>query len=146
MQKVQQGFTLIELMIVVAIIGILAAIAIPNYNDYTAKAQVTEANTLIDGLHTPLVEAMTLDVVNGCTKAGLPSTLVYSGNYVGSIGLAVAGTVCTITATMKATGVNTKIVGATLVYTLDVASGAWLCMKNPTSTIPPGILPKSCTN
>ena len=54
----QQGFTLIELMIVVAIIGILAAVAIPSYNDYTARAQVTEAVNLVGGLKTCMAEGM----------------------------------------------------------------------------------------
>ncbi len=52
----QQGFTLIELMIVVAIIAILAAIAIPAYQDYTARAQASEAVTLLGGMKTPIVE------------------------------------------------------------------------------------------
>src|SRR3989338_6930408 len=56
MKALQKGFTLIELMIVVAIIGILAAIAIPAYNDYTARAQVTEAIQLMGGSKTPLAE------------------------------------------------------------------------------------------
>ena len=55
-KKVQQGFTLIELMIVVAIIGILAAIAIPAYQNYTIRAQVTEGLTLADGWKTAIAE------------------------------------------------------------------------------------------
>ena len=55
-QTMQKGFTLIELMIVVAIIGILAAVALPAYQDYTARAQVSEAITLGGGLKTPLAE------------------------------------------------------------------------------------------
>ena len=54
--KVQKGFTLIELMIVVAIIGILAAIAIPAYQNYTIRAQVTEGLTLADGYKTAIAE------------------------------------------------------------------------------------------
>src|ERR1700743_1742152 len=56
MKSVQKGFTLIELMIVVAIIGILAAIAIPAYQDYTIRAQVSEANTMAAGLETAMVD------------------------------------------------------------------------------------------
>jgi len=56
--KNQQGFTLIELMIVVAIIGILAAVAIPSYNDYTARAQVTEAVNLTGGMKTCIAEGI----------------------------------------------------------------------------------------
>ena len=56
--KKQQGFTLIELMIVVAIIGILAAVAIPSYNDYTARSQVTEAMNLASGLKVCISEGI----------------------------------------------------------------------------------------
>jgi type IV pilus assembly protein PilA len=81
MRKVQQGFTLIELMIVVAIIGILAAIAIPAYQSYVAKAQASEAFALSDGLKTPVAEWGS-DVAPGADCTTMPTTgLTLTGKY-----------------------------------------------------------------
>lgn len=79
MKKVQAGFTLIELMIVVAIIGILAAIAIPAYQDYTAKAQASEAFTLLDGLKTSAGEEFHEN--SSFVSYGLPTNANTSGKY-----------------------------------------------------------------
>ena len=66
MKRVQQGFTLIELMIVVAIIGILAAVAIPQYRDYTSKAKIGNALSSVDSLKT----AVALCIQETGTKTG----------------------------------------------------------------------------
>jgi type IV pilus assembly protein PilA len=123
MRKVQQGFTLIELMIVVAIIGILAAIAIPAYSDYTAKTQASEAFVILDGLKTPIASAMSEDPTNGCSAP--TSTVVTSGKYVNGIAYALAGAVCSITADYKTTGVATGVSGATVTMTYNSSTGAY---------------------
>ncbi len=73
MKSIQKGFTLIELMIVVAIIGILAAIAIPAYQDYTIRAQVSEANTMAAGLETAMADFYNDKGVWPSTMNGLPT-------------------------------------------------------------------------
>ena len=109
MKKVQQGFTLIELMIVVAIIGILAAVAIPSYQNYTLKAKYTEVTNAVAPYKTAVeLCAQSGDCINaagttiaGCALGtlGIPGT--QSSTYLASV--AVSGT-GTITLTPKATG------------------------------------------
>ncbi|MEA9750986.1 pilin [Xanthomonas campestris pv. raphani] len=137
--KKQQGFTLIELMIVIAIIAILAAIAIPQYNDYTARAQLAEAFTLASGLKTPIAEAYSQDNTDAgsCVK---PAGTISTGKYVASLEVATSGTGCTITATMKAAGVNEKVNGKAVALAYNKTTGAFTC----SSTANPEVTPKAC--
>ena len=120
MKKVQQGFTLIELMIVVAIIGILAAVAIPAYQDYTAKAQASEAQVLLDGLKSAIVANSTEDPATGCA---IPAGSITSGKSVTSVVAAYAAPVCSLTAKFVATGVNADIAGKTVIMAYNSTTG-----------------------
>lgn len=141
MKKMQKGFTLIELMIVVAIIAILAAIAIPAYQDYLIRTQVSEGAVLTDGAKTAVAEfySNTGDLTNAKNASiGLASAASISGKYVSKVETA-AGI---ITATYG-TGANKKIQTKTFVLSpiTNAGSISWTCTK---STVDAKYLPTSC--
>ncbi|HFB3217436.1 TPA: pilin, partial [Neisseria gonorrhoeae] len=109
MNTLQKGFTLIELMIVIAIVGILAAVALPAYQDYTARAQVSEAILLAEGQKSAVTEYYlnhgTWPEDN--TSAGVASSAEIKGKYVQKVEVAKG----VVTATMKSDGVNKEIKG-----------------------------------
>ncbi len=100
MKRNQQGFTLIELMIVVAIIGILAAIALPAYQDYTIRARVTEGLTLAAAAKTTVAE----NASSGAATLDTGWTAPTATNSVTSVGIAAGTGVITITYTAAAGG------------------------------------------
>jgi type IV pilus assembly protein PilA len=148
MKKTQQGFTLIELMIVVAIIGILAAIAIPAYQDYTIRAQVSEGLSLADGAKTAVAEFYTNrgEFPDNNESAGLAAKTDIKGNYVDSVGTGAtdgsADGVIEVTFGNKA---NTAIQGQKLLLsaTSNEGSIAWTC-KAAAATLKAKYLPSSC--
>ena len=123
MKKVQQGFTLIELMIVVAIIGILAAVAIPAYQDYTMKAQISEPIGLLDGYKATIAPAMSDDstIANCGLPSATPNTAGTDTKYT-TITAANAAGVCTVTATLGG-GANPTIAGQTIKMKWDSTNG-----------------------
>lgn len=111
-----RGFTLIELMIVIAIIGILAAIAIPAYQAYLARSQMTELLQLAAGQETKVAEVVwTIGTVNGVNSGtyGLPSAASTTGRYTASVTI----TNGVIQAKAVTTNISPAIAGATLTLT-----------------------------
>ena len=108
MKQVQKGFTLIELMIVVAIIGILAAVAIPAYQDYTVRSKVSEGLGLASGAKTSVTETVlsTGAFPTSNSTAGLADSTDITGNNVQSVAVGANG-VITITYTGAPIGGNT---------------------------------------
>ncbi|HGG8653039.1 TPA: pilin [Neisseria meningitidis] len=127
MNTLQKGFTLIELMIVIAIVGILAAVALPAYQDYTARAQVSEAILLAEGQKSAVTEYY----LNHGTwpgdnsSAGVATSSEIKGKYVKSVEVKNG----VVTATMLSSGVNKEIQGKKLSLWAKRQNGSvkWFC-------------------
>lgn len=134
MKNVQKGFTLIELMIVVAIVAILAAIALPAYQDYVVKSRVSEAMVLADGLKVVVAE----NAATGSANLGFGATLVAAASpteNVASTEIAADTGVITVNMTAKSGGA-----GKNVVFTPN-AGGAALAAGTP----PSGVITWKCT-
>ncbi|HEZ4596875.1 TPA: pilin [Neisseria meningitidis] len=127
MNTLQKGFTLIELMIVIAIVGILAAVALPAYQDYTARAQVSEAILLAEGQKSAVTEYYLNHGTwpSDNSAAGVASSSTIKGKYVEKVEVKNG----VITAEMKSSGVNNEIKGKKLSLWAKRQDGSvkWFC-------------------
>lgn len=144
-RNVQQGFTLIELMIVVAIIGILAAVALPAYQDYTKRAKVTELILAASACRTTITE-----VVQSSTGSSLPAANAWgcessspTSQYVASVSTDVGGVVTVVA--QNITGVTGNITltpsSSTTAVTAPVVGGTiqrWICAGSIDAKYRPG--------
>ena len=138
--KKQKGFTLIELMIVVAIIGILAAVAIPAYQDYTVRARVTEGLSLASAAKTAISEYYatngTLPTSN--SQAGIAAAASITGNNVSGVAVTASGT---IQVTFSGNPIDTNTMSLTA--TTNGGAIAWNCSGGD---LPSKYRPSSCRN
>ena len=140
--KMQKGFTLIELMIVIAIIGILAAIAIPAYQDYTIRSKVSEGLNMAGAAKLAVAETFDSQGVLGADNAavGLPAPASIAGTYVASI----SAITSFVTITYKLIAAGKVDAGDTVTLTANTTlpgSVQWTCTS---ASINPRFLPANC--